>query len=183
MAVSLTREWLLANGIEEDLLDSLLARSAPSPEPGKARSPVLMLADPPRLETLESGPGWWRATLANWRPASKNVKVRGWRTWHRARRIDDAALALWSQHADGPPPATGRRRLTALVERRRASGRMPDPQNLIESLCDSCVNTGLLLDDSSRWLDLEQPIVRVNKGIEYGWMTTLILEDIADDRD
>ena len=44
------------------------------------------------------------------------------------------------------PAATGFRTVTCWVEDR---GRLPDPQNLTESLCDALVNLGLLLDDSA----------------------------------
>lgn len=178
MAVQVTREYLLANGISADVLDRLLAA------PDAARPPALVLPGQPTLgavgNDLGIGPGRWSVEIFDWAPASKNVKARGWRAWHQARRRDDAVLDLWARHPDGPPPAAGKRRLSALVERRRARGRLPDPQNLVESLCDSCVATGLIVDDSSRWLEVVQPVVRVNREIGWAWVTTLILEDVSD---
>jgi hypothetical protein len=113
----------------------------------------------------------------DWVPASKNLKTRGVRAWNRARRRDDAAIALWADHPDGPPPATAKRRVTLVVERRRRAGRLPDPQNLQESLFDALVANGLLVDDSGRWMSFGEPDVRVNPEIAWAWRTTIRLEE------
>jgi hypothetical protein len=145
---------------------------------GRRVAPSVVLPGEPVLAQVERGPGWWNGTLNDWVPASKNLKVRGVRAWHRARRRDDAAIALWADHLDGPPPATAKRRVTLVVERRRRAGRLPDPQNLEESFFDALVANGLLVDDSGRWMSFGEPDVLVNPEIAWAWRTTVRLEDI-----
>lgn len=146
---------------------------------GRRVAPSVVLPGDPVLGQVERGPGWWSVTIADWRPISKNLKSQGLRAWHRARRRDDAAIALWADHPDGPPPATSKRRVTLVVERRRRAGRLPDPQNLQESLFDALTANGLLVDDSGRWLSFGEPGVRVNSEIAWAWRTTIRLEEIS----
>jgi hypothetical protein len=146
---------------------------------GRRVAPSVVLPGEPVLGQVERGPGWWSGTWNDWLPASKNLKARGIRAWHRARRRDDAAIALWADHPDGPPPATAKRRVTLVVERRRRAGRLPDPQNLEESFFDALVANGLLVDDSGRWMSFAEPDVRVNPEIAWAWRTTVRLEEIS----
>jgi hypothetical protein len=138
----------------------------------------VVLPGEPVLGQVERGPGWWNCTINDWVPASKNLKSQGIRAWYRARRRDDAAIALWADHPDGPPPATAKRRVTLVVERRRQAGRLPDPQNLQESFFDALVMNGLLVDDCGRWTSFGEPVVRVNPEIAWAWRTTVRLEEI-----
>jgi hypothetical protein len=144
---------------------------------GRRVAPGVVLPGEPVLWRVERGPGWWSGTWNDWRPISKNLKSQGIRAWNRARRRDDAAIALWANHPDGPPAATVKRRVTLVVERRRRAGRLPDPQNLEESFFDALVANGLLVDDSGRWLSFGEPVVRVNPEIAWAWRTTIRLED------
>jgi hypothetical protein len=146
---------------------------------GRRVAPSVVLPGEPVLGQVERGPGWWSGTLNDWRPSSKNLKTRGVRAWNRARRRDDAAIALWADHPDGPPPATAKRRVTLVVERRRRAGRLPDAINLMESTADALVANGLLVGDSGRWLSFGEPDVRVNPEIAWAWQTTIRLENVS----
>jgi hypothetical protein len=146
---------------------------------GRRVAPGVVLPGEPVLGQVERGPGWWNGTLNDWVPVSKNLKVRGIRAWHRARQRDNRTIALWAEHPDGPPPATAKRRVTFVVERRRRAGRLPDPQNLQESLFDALTANGLVVDDSGRWLSFGEPEVRVNPEIAWVWRTMIRLEDIS----
>jgi hypothetical protein len=154
--------------------DALLAQARAT---DRRAAPSVVLPGEPVLGRVERGPGWWSGTWNNWVPASKNLKARGVRTWHRARRRDDAAIALWADHPDGPLPALSKRRVTLVVERRRRAGRLPDAINLMESMADALTANGLLVDDSGRWLSFGEPVVRVNPEIAWAWRTTIRLED------
>jgi hypothetical protein len=138
----------------------------------------VVLPGEPVLWRVDRGPDWWNGTLNDWVPASKNLKSQGIRVWNRARRRDDGAIALWADHPDGPPPATAKRRVTLVVERRRRAGRLPDAINLMESTADALVANGLLVDDSGRWMSFGEPVVRVNPEMEWAWRTTVRLEEI-----
>lgn len=176
MAVRVTREFLEANGIDPAVLDRALASSI---APGSPRSPVLAIPGQPTLIGASAGPGWWEGEWANYRPASKNVKSRGVRAWIRARRRDDAAIALWANHPAGPPPATTRRLVRLAVTRRRTSGRLADPQNLVESFLDSLVVNRLLVDDSGKWASVAEPDLRVDAKLEWAWMSIVRLEEFG----
>jgi hypothetical protein len=145
---------------------------------GRCFAPGIVPPGEPVFVRVEQGPGWWSLTLGDWHPASKNLKTRGVRAWHRARRRDDAAIALWADHPDGPLPASSKRRVTLVVERRRRAGRLPDAINLMESTADALTANGLLVDDSGRWLSFGEPDVRVNPEIAWVWRTTIRLEDM-----
>jgi hypothetical protein len=145
---------------------------------GRRVTPSVVLPGEPVLGQVERGQVWWSGTWNNWVPASKNLKTRGVRAWHRARRRDDAAIALWADHPDGPLPASSKRRVTLVVERRRRAGRLPDAINLMESTADALVANGLLVDDFGRWMSFGEPDVWVNPEIVWAWQTTVRLEEI-----
>jgi hypothetical protein len=145
---------------------------------GRRVAPSVVLLGEPVLGQVERGPGWWNCTINDWVPASKNLKSQGIRAWYRARRRDDAAIALWADHPDGPPPATAKRRVMLVVERRRRAGRLPDAINLMESTADALVANGLLVADCGRWTSFGEPVVRVNPEIAWAWRTTIRLEDM-----
>jgi hypothetical protein len=132
----------------------------------------------PRLVRADSGPGWWEGEIVDWAPASKNLKVNHWK-WYAARKRDNAAIGLWAVADAGPPAATEKRTVRLTVRRRRASGRLPDSINLMESFADSCVENRLLVDDSARWMAFPEPVVFVDKGIAAEWATTIRLEENA----
>lgn len=66
-----------------------------------------------------------------------------------------------------------------IATRKRTSGRLPDPQNLIESFLDSLVVNRLLVDDSGRWASVAEPDLRVDGKLEWAWMTVVRLEDLG----
>lgn len=132
----------------------------------------------PRLLSAVAGDGWWECEIAEFCPASKNLKTQGWWKWHAARKRDDAAVGLWAADPAGPPRATGKRRLWLTVRRKSRRGSLPDPLNLQESVADACVNCGLLARDSSGWIDFPTPDVDVDSGSGWAWVTMMRLEDI-----
>lgn len=175
--MNLSREWLLENGIQAETLDRLLAGS-PDPAPQAGR--VLTLPGQPTLFHVYRGEdsleGCWEAWFHGWRPASKNQKTNRW-AWAKARKADDAALGLWAAHPLAPPPATTRRRVWLRVTRKRTSGRMVDPQNLIESLADSLVANRLLVDDSQKWAAFEPTYLDVDKDLPCPYRTIIVIEE------
>jgi len=114
-----------------------------------------VLPGDPSVYATNPRPGLWVVTVDGWLPSSKNIKARGVRAWVRARKRDDGVL---SRAADLVPAAVGRRLVRTRVTSNRP-GPLPDPQNLVESLADSLVRCGLLVDDSARWCRVETPTV------------------------
>lgn len=180
--MNLSREWLLDNGVEAETFDRLLAER-PAPAPPETR--VLALPGQPSLFQVYRGggrlEGCWEAWFHGWRPSSKNQKTNRW-AWAKARKADDAVIGLWATHPMAPPPATSRRRVWLRVTRKRTSGRMVDPQNLIESLADSLVANRLLVDDSQKWAAFEPPYLDVNKDLPCPYRTIIVIEDTCPTR-
>jgi hypothetical protein len=174
--IRVTRQFLEANGIDPAVLDRALAASIALESP---TSPVLASPGQPRLIRASAAPGSWEGILGDYRPCSKNLKSRGVRAWILARRQDNAAVALWANHPAGPPPATTKRRVRLIATRKRTSGRLPDPQNLVESFLDSLVVNRLLVDDSGRWASVAEPDLQVDGKLEWSWMTVIRLEDVG----
>jgi hypothetical protein len=164
--VRITRDDARRLGLD---FDALWRGGTPSPR-------AVAVPGEPRLVRADSGTGWWEAEWNDWRPSSKNLKVNRWK-WHAARKRDNAAVSLWAAHLDGPPAAKEKRTVRLTVRRRKAAGRLPDQINLMESLSDSCVANGLLVDDSARWLAFPEPLVFVDRGIAADWATTIRLEE------
>lgn len=119
------------------------------------RSLTTRLPGAPSAYVTAPRPGLWVVTLNEFQPANKNLKAGGWRKWHRARKRDDAAVA----GAAGLVPPAAVRRLVRFRVTTARPGPLPDPQNLVESLADSLVNAGLLVDDTARWCRVETPSV------------------------
>lgn len=157
--------------------DALFRAAAPVSAPRAVAIP-----GEPRLASATSGPGWWGCEIVDWAPASKNLKKNRWK-WHAARKRDDEAIALWSNHPHGPPRATGGRTVRLTVRRRRAQGRLFDNINIMESLADSLVANRLLVDDSGKWLAFPEPLVFADRGLPAAWATAIRLEEWRADRD
>lgn len=184
MAVNVTREYLLANGISADLIDRILAentahRVASALARGDASAPFRPRPGlpVPVLARVSGGDGWWEAEFRDWSPVSKNSKSGHWSAWQRMRRRDNAAVALWRQHPAGPPLATGKRRVSCRIVRGRIAGRRPDPQNVEESLYDSIVACGLLVDDSGRWCERGPTVIDVDRDLACKVVTRIRLEE------
>lgn len=109
MAVNVSEDWLLANGIDRETLSRALAAS-PCEAESRRGCPVLVIPGQPGVIEATKGDGWWQVKIADWRPTSKNMHRKGVRAWCAARSRDDVVLSLWRRHPDCPPDATTRRR-------------------------------------------------------------------------
>lgn len=168
MAVRLTLAEARILRAKFPALDELLAGVPP---PDVSRAALVAVGQPVAVE-VERGPGRWMVKVANWCPASDNVRAKGLRKWMRAKKHDRTVVRDWLVSYVGVPRATGKRRVRAWVAKR---GPRPDGTNLLKSFCDALVNTGLLVDDSAEWLEIVTPAV--SKGTVTA--TTVLIEDIA----
>ena len=110
-------------------------------------------------------------TIDGWRPVSLNHLLKShWAKRGRRKRHDRDMVALHAL-AQRVPQATGRRRISVLVEGIR---RLPDPDNLLKSLLDAAVACGLLVDDSGEWCELGD--IEVTRGKTD--RTVITLEDL-----
>jgi hypothetical protein len=82
----------------------------------------------------------------------------------------DRDLICFYAKEQGLPLATARRRVSIVITGTRA-----DPDGLLKSLLDGLVHAGLLVDDSSRWLELGGLEVSVSGPRT----TTVLMEDLA----
>lgn len=153
--------WRTARRLIPDL-DALLASRPP-----RAVAPPGV----PACTRVEARPGWWRVTVAGWHPASDNVRAKGLWRWIAAKGRDRAVVRACLVEVAGVPRATGRRRLSAWVTKR---GPLLDGPNLLKSLCDACVDAGLLVDDGPAWAEVVVPVVARGDRVE----TVILLEDI-----
>lgn len=55
------------------------------------------------------------------------------------------------------------------------SGRLPDPQNLYDVLCDALKSASLIVDDAQKWLDMPLPVVRHGPAT----VTEIAIEDLT----
>lgn len=149
-------------------IDALLA----SRPPDEAAVQALSDAGQPVAVEVEHAPGRWTVKVANWHPASDNLRARGWKAFAAAKKRDRAVIRDWLVSYARVPRATGRRRLSAWVTKR---GPLVDGQNLWKSLADGLVNVGLLVDDGPDWF--EAGLIAVARGAEVS--TVLLLEDLA----
>lgn len=115
---------------------------------------LLMAAVGVTLDASEPEPGRWVLRFEGWRPASKNRRVKGRRGWIRSKRFDGDVVSLAVGRV---PAAAGFRTVRVAVV---TPGVLPDPQNLVESLADALVRTGLIVDDSAEWSRVETPVIR-----------------------
>ena len=158
--------WQEARRLIPDL-DAILAAQGNGPR--KPR-PDRAIAFPVAVQ-VESSPGRWLVRVANWCPASDNVRARGLKAWMRAKKRDRQVIRDWLVDYGRIPPATGPRRLRVLIEKK---GPLPDPSNLNKSLRDALVSCGLLIDDDAARLEGSEPKVARAKDTS----TLILLEDI-----
>lgn len=161
-----TLDWLRQNYAGD--LDAVLATQQP------ARRTLEPVAGQPSLVRLDASEGRWEVEIADWRPASDNVRAKGVRPWCRAKRRDKSVLAsLLSGHV---PAATGKRRISLRVVKRRKP--LPDPSNLWKSFLDALVAGGFLRGDSGQWCRTEAPEVDADRNLPCSVVTILTLEDL-----
>jgi hypothetical protein len=111
-----------------------------------------------------------RLVIPDFVPTPLNKLMRGRiRDRIRLARGDRDLIAYYARE-QRLPRATGRRRVTITVTGTRA-----DPDNVLKSLLDGLVQAGLLVDDSSRWLELGGLEVSVSGPRQ----TTVVLEDLS----
>lgn len=172
----ITYAELIAGGYDRETLDRLIAEY----DAKRAARGVSKVEIPgePKLVRVESGPGWWGCELANWAPASKNEKTKGVWRWHSLRTRSNAALALWRDSPGGPPPATGRRRVTCHIIRQRTNGSLCEPQNCEEDLYDACENSKLIIKDTVKWLERGEMTISKDGTCIWPWLTVLTLENV-----
>lgn len=119
--------------------------------------------------------GVYTFTVPGWIPPILNQFLgRSWTVKHRLRKDTEAMLVCYGYRV---PRATGQRSVALLVTlgpRRKQF----DADAADKLLLDSCVNVGLLLDDSARWL-VGRVAVTFARGPESS--TTITLTDIVED--
>ena len=97
----------------------------------------------------------WTITLPML-PDSMNVRERS-SHWVRRRELEQITTAIhYLAHEADIPPATDRRSVLVTIHQSMRSRVTDDPANRdsrAKSILDACVKTGLLVDDSERWLD------------------------------
>jgi hypothetical protein len=111
-----------------------------------------------------------RLVVPDFVPTPLNKLMRG-RIRDRIRlACGDRQLIAYYAREQGLPLATARRRVSIVITGTRA-----DPDGLLKSLLDGLVHAGLLVDDSSTWLELGHLEVSLSGPRQ----TTVVLEDLA----
>lgn len=91
--------------------------------------------------------------IPGWRPTLTNILLRmHWKARNRALK-DDAAIIWAEAYSQGIPKATGKRRMVQVIQS-VGNRRPPDDDATLKSLQDGLVKAGLLIDDSSKWLEV-----------------------------
>ena len=169
MGLQVSEEWLRANYAGD--LDAVLAAQAP---PAKPRTIPPNL---PAVIAVEASEGRWEVRIANWRPASDNVRAKGVKAWYAAKTRDKKVVREFlGVFGCNCPAATGRRRVALRVEKRRKP--LPDPTNLLKSWLDAMKTEGFIVDDSTEWCKPEVPEVVVVPGLAYPVVSTITVEDL-----
>lgn len=117
----------------------------------------------------------YTVVIPNWKPTSVN-KLLG-SHWAAARKKKSADMNMVGMYvvSAGIPKATGKRRLSFEVSI-KGRGRRPDPDNFLKVLCDGLVKCGMLVDDSSKWVEYGKMNVVSGDKLE----TIITLEDVTD---
>lgn len=115
-----------------------------------------------------------RVVIPDWRPWPDNKLAGGihWATRKDRKGRDKNMVAAYARIA-GTPKATGKRRVQLEIV---LSGRQKktDPMAYAKSLLDSLVHCGLLVDDTTEYVEWIPPVYR--RGDET--VTTIVLTDI-----
>lgn len=124
-------------------------------------------------------------TIPDWHHARLNTLLGHWGKRHKMKKVDRDTVSLFCLQAS---KATRRRRVSLIIglgPRQRGA----DPDAYWKSLLDALVRTGMIVDDSGKWVELG-PVQFVRKG-DPGWIdpatlgplkaakyTTIILDDL-----
>ena len=116
--------------------------------------------------------GTWTLTIERWHPATVNELLRSVRTRIRRKKLDREVIMAytWQQKI---PKAQGKRRLSLHIVMGKGQ-RGADPDAYFKSLNDACVCSGLLVDDSRRYVELTP--VTFSRDWQH-WGTVLTVED------
>lgn len=113
-----------------------------------------------------------RLVIPDWRPTPLNRLLRHWATAAHLKRVDREMVMGYAIQA-GIPKATTRRRVRLVVT--LPKGRKAfDPDAPWKGVLDGLVHTGLLVDDSAKWVELAPVEFRKGDRLE----TTIELEDL-----
>ncbi len=115
-------------------------------------------------------PQRWTLEIPGWMPVPLNkLTGRHWGPGHRRKKHDKEVIAL-AVALCGIPPATRRRRVSLTVVLGKGD-RSPDPDALHKSLRDALVACGALKNDSTKWVEGDDP--RFARGRELVSFVTL----------
>lgn len=169
MGIRVPEDWLRANYAGD--LDAVLAAQALPAKP-RVIPPGL-----PAVIAVEASEGRWMARIANWRPASDNVRAKSIKAWYAVKSKDKQVVRDFvGRLGCDCPRASRRRRVTLRVEKRRRP--LPDPTNLLKSWLDAMVDGEFLRDDSTEWCRPEVPEVVIVDGLAYPVVSTITVEDL-----
>jgi Holliday junction resolvase RusA-like endonuclease len=89
-------------------------------------------------------------TIDNWHPVSVNKLINShWAIASKLKKRDKVEIRYASNHI---PPAKGKRRVELIIELGKGQ-RALDPDNYAKSLGDALVASGLLVNDSHKWVE------------------------------
>lgn len=125
----------------------------------------------------------WTLELPGVLPDSMNVRERS-SHWKRAKELADLTVLIGATaKALRIPPAKGRRAVTVTIHKSLRSRVTDDPANRdsrAKSLLDAMVATGLLRDDSDRWLEWRH----VHEGERMRMVSTVIeISDVTNEQE
>ena len=116
-----------------------------------------------------------RIGIPQWRPYTDNELLNcHWRVKHKRKAADKERVGIYA-HVQHIPKAVGKRRVSLEIV---LTGRQKqvDPWAYNKSLMDALVQNGLLVDDSSEWVEFGG--ITYSRGKKGSEMTTIVLEEI-----
>ncbi len=113
--------------------------------------------------------------IPRWHPCTVNQLYAGhWARRARLKKADRDVVRLYGSLSNIPPAETARRvGLTVIL---RPGRRAPDPDAFTKSLADALVLSGLLVNDSPKWVEHEP--VRYERGTAADWGSRITLTDL-----
>ncbi len=141
--MNLSREWLLANGVDRETLDKAMAD-------GSVQQPLAFIDPGITFDTaICEGPTAW-LTINGWRPCSTNEMARSVKTKIRLKKRDRDVLCAGARQW-GLPRATGKRSMSLVIRVPRGQRRW-DTDAFWKSTRDAAKHAGLIVDDGPVWL-------------------------------